>query len=214
VPPPSCNGDQLVTYTASVCAPTTGKCENQSTTTSCPFGCQGGACQTDSVDENVCSGPFKLPITGPLVFSGGTKKTYTRSCDAFGNCSAWVLQTSKSVEGDNGNSSFALYPDGSVSLWTQIGWTYSSQSGSDTYYCKNLDIGSGKVNPTTGLGTGQMQANYHCDIAGGSGGPYGYDPYRAVNLRLGTTCLAVADADPNPKTAYGTQTKSVITLTW
>jgi hypothetical protein len=35
-----------------------------------------------------------MPTTGPLVFPGGQKKSYTRKCDAFGSCTPWTLESS------------------------------------------------------------------------------------------------------------------------
>jgi hypothetical protein len=164
---------------------------------------------TDAGDPfPTCDGTPTFPTTGPLRFSAAMKTTFARACDAFGVCTPWKSEGDRIVLEDNGVWSRALSPDGGLSLNTQVGFSTLS----DGYDCRDTDIGSGMVSLTTGLGEGSMTAGYRCNISGGSGGPYGTDPQRAVSLRYGASCMAVTDKLPTPTTNFGTQRRSVIIL--
>ena len=110
----------------------------------------------------------------------------------------------------NGPRSLFVTTGGSIYLQAQVGQTPSSQSGSSTYFCSNMDIGSGSVDPVTGLGVGRMTAGYRCDISGGSGGPSGSEDERQVDIRYGSTCVSLTDRVTGAN--YGVQRRRVTVL--
>ena len=82
-------------------------------------------------------------------------------------------------------------------------------SVSGSYTCYDHDTGRGMLDET-GVGTGTMKAGNRCNVTGGSGGPYSYEPQRAVAMKYGASCVAVTDEDPAPR--VGIQRKSVTIL--
>ena len=158
-----------------------------------------------------CTGPLRLPTTDDLVFQYGSKTTYTRTCDSFGVCSSWTKQgNSQPVTASNGPRSLFITTSGGLYLQAQVGPLTSSQSGSSTYLCRALDFGSGSVDPVTGQGIGRMRSGYRCNIAGGSGGPYGDDGERLVDIRAGSTCVSLTDQVSTLNA--GVQRRNVIVL--
>lgn len=171
----------------------------------------------DEITLSTCSGTPKLPATGNLAFTSGSKKTYSRECNAFGKCAAWKVEkeeplTARKLPPGIGDDAF-LTSDGDVLVsGVRVGETWLSQAGSSQYLCKNMERGRGNVDRATGTGTAELTAEMECDIAGGSGGPHSAGPRRAARLRLGSRCLAITDAAP--KAAPGTQRRSVLRLAW
>lgn len=159
-----------------------------------------------------CPGQGRMPTAGDLLFSSGQESYFVRSCDAFGKCSPWkVERTPTSVSYFNGGHSLYMTTSGGVYVQAGLGSSMST-SGSSTYFCQDFDTGSGNLDPATGVGTGTMQSGYTCNISGGSGGPYGNDDSRKVDLHYGATCLSIIDQD-HAAPHYGTEHKRIITLT-
>jgi hypothetical protein len=157
-----------------------------------------------------CPGQGRMPAA-ELFFRSGQESYFTRTCGSFGACSPWkVERPAKTIWFFNGPNSLYMTPSGGVYVRAGLS-TSSSTSGSSTYVCQYYDIGEGNVDPATGVGTGTMQSGFRCNILGGSGGPYGSDPSRRVDLQWGATCLSLIDQDGAAPHA-GVEHKRIITL--
>jgi hypothetical protein len=213
VPPPTCaDASTLVTYAATgTCS--AGTCTYVPAQTPCAVGCAAGAC----VGFPSCDGAPAFPTTGNLVFRTASKVVFDRDCDAFGHCGPWK-QTSEQTLTPKEDE---LSP--SRLLWIrQVGYTTEEQDGSSRYLCTYWDLLNTNdiedyvdyvtLDAQTGAADAFRVAGYTCDIAGGSGGPRGYSPGVPVTVRLGASCLSITDKDP--ATAYGHQTKSILTIGW
>lgn len=167
---------------------------------------------------STCSGTPKLPTTGPLSFNDGTRRVYARDCDAFGKCSAWrkdvedeVLHVAIHPPGVGNDTQ--LWPTGEVTVsQAVVGDTVTQRNGSSTYRCRRSERGTGRLDVSTGKGTGDMQLANRCDVAGGSGGPSDIDDRRPVSMKLGSRCLAVTD--DLPATRFGKQKRTVLQFRW
>jgi hypothetical protein len=202
-----------------------------------PTTCQAGQCgKADdgcggSLDCGPCAPPLpscdgapRFPLTDNLSFSHGTRDSFTRNCDAFGQCSAWQ-PSGEVVLPVNFSANSTLSPSGEVRL-NQLVWRSDlEQDGSSQYRCnydewslldgtrRDILIGDRvPLDQKSGVAQAFLESGYECNIAGGTGGPDGHDTPRPVSLKLGATCLAITDADPSPRA--GKQEKIIYLLWW
>jgi cysteine-rich repeat protein len=171
------------------------------------------------LQEAVCGGLARIPLLGSLAFRTGAKLSYTRTCDVFGTCGQWVLTGEESVFLNDYSSCAGcgkdaqVDPAGGINVSrARVGDIVTSNGGSSRYRCETFENGYGSVNPTTGIGGGNLTLLTECNVGGGSGGPASTGPKRNVAIRLGSTCLALADVEPAK--AAGVQTRSVLRLSW
>ena len=171
------------------------------------------------LQDSVCGGLPRLPVLGSLAFRTGAKLSYTRTCDVFGTCGQWVLTGEESVFLNDYSSCAGcgkdaqVDPAGGINVSrARVGDIVTSNGGSSRYRCETFENGYGSVNPTTGTGGGNLTLLTECNVGGGSGGPGSTGPKRNVAIRLGSTCLALADVEPAK--AAGVQTRSVLRLSW
>lgn len=178
--------------------------------------------QTDESEAELrmasCSGTPRMPTTGDLAFTSGSRREYVRQCDAFGKCGAWKRDgdvesvTVRDLPPGVGDDAY-LSPAGDLLVANaRIGETTTSRSGSSHYVCRRLERGTGQLDPRTGKGAGNLRLDATCDVAGGSGGPSDTGETRPVSLKLGSRCLAISDDAPVAR--YGAQRRAVMTLAW
>lgn len=150
---------------------------------------------------DACAGTPRFPITGPITGKTATRIEYKRTCDAYGVCTAWAESSRRAVPA----TSFTISPG--RYLRAEIGLSnYTSRQGSSTYVCATKDAGGSTVD-TNGKAISRMQWSDHCNIQGGSGGPYDYGPYRPADFAVGDRCASIIDQDPPAASNFGVQTK-------
>jgi hypothetical protein len=170
----------------------------------------------------ICAGTPKFPTTGKLVIKGGTKSTFTRDCDAFGDCTEWT-KFGNDVALTITHIPSLSYIDTGALAWFNV-FTSKRISDSSSIYeetdvflnrndCFSEPIGYVPMDRQTGSARGFMhsrsrvyQGGWYTDWSDCN------TPLRPVAVRLGSTCVSITDDDP--QTNYGHQEKHIVQLTW
>ncbi|MBS2015376.1 MAG: hypothetical protein JST00_20985 [Deltaproteobacteria bacterium] len=158
-----------------------------------------------------CAGPPAIP-TAYVSITNANQQWFSRSCDANGTCEAWRAYPIVELVPDNGPNSITFEPRGSFAVSYRIGPVNVAQFGSDRYECSSHEMGSGSVDPSTGVGSMSITPTSRCNISGGSGGPWNMGAARWADARAGQRCLSFVDRFD--ASAPGFQAVGVTTLRW
>lgn len=157
----------------------------------------------------ICNGTPRFPTTGTLRATRIQVHKYARTCNAFGECEPWkktgVTDALPTIAGGNRTS---LELDRRVRVGISLG-RYVSTQGSSSYNCEDSDVDSSGLSQVdeTGQGDIKMQHETWC-----SPGPSRRFEPRPAHVSVGSSCMSVAENDPN--VAYGAQTKTVYVATF